>query len=58
MLNAEFDLTLNATLEEALQRGVPLYFVLEFEISRPRWYWLDEKVADRRRRSTASRGTR
>jgi len=44
VLNADFDLTLNATLEEALQRGVPLYFLLEFEISRPRWYWFDDKV--------------
>jgi hypothetical protein len=44
VLNADFDLTLNATLEEALQRGVPLYFLLELEISRPRWYWLDDKV--------------
>ncbi len=43
-LNADFDLSLNSTLEEALQKGVPLYFVLEFEITRPRWYWLDEKV--------------
>jgi hypothetical protein len=43
-LNAEFDVTLNATLDEALQKGVPLYFLLEFELSRPRWYWLDEKV--------------
>jgi hypothetical protein len=44
VLNADFDLALNATLEEALQRGLPLYFLLEFEITRPRWYWLDEKV--------------
>ena len=44
VLNAEFDLTLNATLEEALHRGVPLYFIFEFEIARPRWYWFDEKV--------------
>jgi hypothetical protein len=44
VLNADFDLALNATLEEALQRGVPLYFILEFEISRPRWYWFDEKA--------------
>ena len=43
-LNAEFDLSLNSTLDEALQKGVPLYFLLEFELSRPRWYWLDEKV--------------
>jgi hypothetical protein len=43
-LNAEFELALNSTLEEALQKGVPLYFVLEFELTRARWYWLDEKV--------------
>jgi len=43
-LNAEFEFALNPTLEEALQKGVPLYFLLEFELSRPRWYWLDEKV--------------
>ncbi len=44
LLNAEFEFALNPTLEEALQKGVPLYFVLEVEIARPRWYWLDEKV--------------
>jgi len=45
VLNAEFDVAINSTLEEALQRGVPLYFVLEFELVRPRWWWVDEKVA-------------
>jgi hypothetical protein len=44
VLNAQFDFTFNPTLEEALQKGVSLYFVLEFELTRPRWYWLDEKV--------------
>jgi hypothetical protein len=44
VLNAEFDFTINPTLEEALQRGVPLYFVLEFELVRPRRWWIDEKV--------------
>jgi hypothetical protein len=43
-LNAQFDFTLNPTLDEALQKGVPLYFVQEFELVRPRWYWFDEKV--------------
>jgi len=45
LLNAEFDLVFNATIEEALQRGIPLYFQLEFELTRNRWYWLDEKVS-------------
>jgi hypothetical protein len=44
VLNAEFELAVNPTLEEALQKGIPLYFVFEFELLRPRWYWLDEKV--------------
>jgi Domain of unknown function (DUF4390) len=43
-LNAQFDVAFNPTLEEALQKGVSLYFVLEFELSRPRPYWFDEKV--------------
>ncbi len=44
VLNADFALSLNSTLEEALQRGIPLYFLLEVDIQRPRWYWFDEKV--------------
>lgn len=43
-LSAQFDVAFNPTLEEALQKGVTLYFVLEFELLRPRWYWLDEKL--------------
>jgi hypothetical protein len=42
-LAAEFDIQFNPRLEEAVNRGVPLYFVVEFELSRPRWYWFDEK---------------
>ncbi len=44
LLNVDFALSLNSTLEEALQRGIPLYFLLEVDIQRPRWYWFDEKV--------------
>ena len=44
VLNAQFDVVLNPTLEEALQKGVVLYFVQEFELARPRWYWFDEKI--------------
>ena len=42
-VDAEFDIQFSPKLEEAVNRGVPLYFVLEFEMSRPRWYWFDEK---------------
>jgi Domain of unknown function (DUF4390) len=43
-LEADFEILLNPTLEDALNKGVPLYFLLEFEVIRPRWYWLNEKV--------------
>ena len=42
-LDAVFDVQFNPRLEEAVNRGVPLYFVVEFELSRPRWYWFDDK---------------
>lgn len=45
VLTAEFSLSVNATLEEAMQRGIPLYFLLDVDIVRPRWWWFDEKVA-------------
>jgi len=47
LLSADFELPLTGKLEEALRRGVPLYFVLEFELIRPRWWWFDEHVAER-----------
>ena len=44
VLRSEFALELSGRLEEAVSRGVPLHFVVEFELTRPRWYWLDEKA--------------
>lgn len=42
-LDVAFDFDLPWALEDALSRGVPLYFVVEFELYRSRWYWLDER---------------
>jgi len=42
-LDADFDVQFSPRLEEAVNRGVPLYFVVDFELSRPRWYWFDQK---------------
>jgi len=47
ILTADFNIEFNARLEEAVAKGVVLYFVTDFELTRPRWYWLDEKVASR-----------
>src|SRR3954468_24768687 len=48
VLNADFAFDFNARLEQAVTNGVPLYFVVEFELTQPRWYWFDEKTATRR----------
>ncbi|WP_370646810.1 DUF4390 domain-containing protein [Cupriavidus sp. UGS-1] len=42
-LNAAFDFELSPALEDALHKGIPLYFAVDFQLSRPRWYWFDEK---------------
>ena len=47
-LNADFAFELGPRLSDVVANGVPLYFVVEFELSRSRWYWIDEKTASRR----------
>ena len=44
-LSANFSITFNRRLEDVVNKGVMLYFVADFELQRPRWYWLDEQVA-------------
>jgi hypothetical protein len=44
-LDAQFEFEFSPRLEEAVNKGLPLYFLVEFELTRPRWYWLDEKTA-------------
>jgi hypothetical protein len=48
VLEADFQIELTPPLEEALNKGVPLYFTFEFELIRPRWYWFNEKIAGAR----------
>jgi hypothetical protein len=43
-LSADIRIAVSAKMEELLERGVPLYFVTEVEVLRPRWYWADESV--------------
>ena len=44
-LDFETRLTLPRGVEDAMQRGVPAYFVAEATLYRTRWYWRDERVA-------------
>lgn len=48
VLNAEFSFQITPRLAEAVENGVPLYFDLDFELTRARWYWFDEKVIAKR----------
>ncbi len=45
VLNATFEFELPQALEEAVQKGIALYFNIEFELFRKRWYWFDRRVA-------------
>lgn len=42
-LAASFEFDLPPPLEDALNKGISLYFTVDFQLSRPRWYWFDEK---------------
>ena len=46
-LSAEFAVDLGSRLEEAVARGVPLYFNLEFILERTRKYWVNEHITTR-----------
>src|SRR3954471_24841110 len=47
VLDADFAFDLTPRLAEVLANGVPLYFRVDFELTRRRWYWLDERAAER-----------
>jgi len=41
-LSTSYAFELNRSLEDALVRGVPLYFTTDVQLTRRRWYWFDE----------------
>lgn len=43
-VNVEFDLP--RSVQDALNRGIPLYFVTEFSIERQRWYWVNKPIVE------------
>jgi len=48
VVNADFAFDFNPRLEQVVANGVPLYFIVEFGLTRPRWYWFDDKTASKR----------
>lgn len=45
LLSAAVHFELPEVVEEALEKGIPMYFVAEATIYRDRWYWYDKRVA-------------
>ena len=43
-LNVDFGVDVSAEVEEALNRGVPLNFLIEFQLVATRRYWFDDEI--------------
>ena len=44
-LSARIELVPTGVVQDALVKGVPLYFVWQADVFRQRWYWTDKRVA-------------
>jgi hypothetical protein len=53
-LSAAFQIELSPGLEDAVQKGVVLYFQTDFDLVRSRWYWFDEKSVSVQRQTRLS----
>lgn len=49
LVSAQVQFELPSSVEDALQKGLPLFFVAEADVLRERWYWYDKKVASAER---------
>ena len=54
LLNAAFQIELAPGLEEAVQKGVVLYFQTDFELTRSRWYWFEDRPVSVQRQTRLS----
>lgn len=44
-INVDAAIELSSTLEQALEKGIVLYFVIKFALIDTKWYWVDDEVA-------------
>lgn len=42
--SSSFEFDLSSEVEDVLQRGITLYFVIEVEVDKKRWYWFDRLI--------------
>ena len=54
LLNAEINIIFDAEIEEAINKGVPLHFLIEFQVVSPRKYWFDDEIITTTNRVTLS----
>ena len=44
-LSAQFAFEPSPAIEDAVRRGIPVYFSIDFELVRTRWYWFNRTLA-------------
>ena len=44
-LNADLNIQWNEPLTKNLEHGIPIFFVSDAQIYKPRWWWADKKIA-------------
>jgi hypothetical protein len=44
-LSAQFAFEPSPSIEDAVRRGIPVYFSIDFELVRTRWYWFNRILA-------------
>ena len=44
LVSADIVFELPSVVEEALAKGIPLYFMVEADLLQERWYWYDRKI--------------
>ncbi len=53
-LDADMDLSFDEAIEEAINKGVVLHFLLEFQVVSPRKYWFDDEIVTKTQNITLS----
>lgn len=50
LLSVQLKFDLPSVVEDALSKGIPIYFVAQAELLRDRWYWTSKTIATAQRR--------
>lgn len=53
-LDADMDINFDDEVEEAINKGVVLHFLVEFQVVSPRKYWFDDEIVTKTQRVTLS----